>query len=110
MATMTVLAASGIGLLGAPMAFGQVSLQLGGPLLGQGAGVTNAGSASANSGGNTAVGNGSTNSFTAPAGGAVNVPISLGQSVNTSDGTATVNTGPATAVGNSAQTGVGQSN
>jgi hypothetical protein len=110
MASMTVLAASGIGLVAAPMAFGQIVISSG--LLGQGATVNNAGSASANSGGNTAVGNASTNtaSVTAPAGGAVNVPVSVGAPTNTSDGTAAVSTGPASAVGNSSGTGVGQSN
>ncbi len=108
MASMTVLAASGIGLVAAPMAFGQILIPLGSS---QSTGVTNAGTGSANSGGNTAIGNASTNTaaVTAPVGSLLNVPVSLGAPTNTSDGTAGVNTGPATAVGNSAQTGVGQS-
>jgi hypothetical protein len=111
-ASLTVLASSGIGLVAAPMAFGQISLSS--PLLGSGQGtqVTNAGSASANSGGNTAVGNGSTNTAaaTAPAPGLVDVPISLGAPTNTSTGEANVTTGPATAAGNNSGTTVGQSN
>ena len=111
-ASMTVLASSGIGLVAAPMAFGQIVLTS--PLVGssQGTTVTNAGSASANSGGNTAIGNGSTNtaSATAPAPGLVNVPINLGAPTNTSTGEATINSGAATAVGNDSGTTVGQSN
>ena len=108
MASMTVLAASGIGLLAAPMAFGQILIPLGSS---QNTGVTNSGSASANSGGNTAVGNASTNTatVTSPVGALIDIPITLGGPTNTSDGTAAVTTGPATAVGNSAQTNVGQS-
>jgi len=113
-ASMSVLAASGIGLVAAPMAFGQIVIPIGGPLLGssQSAGVSNSGSASANTGGNTAVGNASNNtaSATAPAGGAVNVPVSLGAPSNTSTGTAQVTTGAANAVGNSSDAAVGQSN
>src|SRR5436305_7074223 len=87
MASMSVLAASGIGLVAAPMAFGQIVIPIGGPLLGgpllgssQGASVSNSGSASANSGGNNAVGNGtsSTQTVAAPAAGAVAGPVSLG--------------------------------
>jgi hypothetical protein len=109
MASMTVLAASGIGLVAAPMAFGQIIIPIGGSS--QSAGVTNSGSASANTGGNTAVGNSSTNTATvsAPAPGLLNVPVSLGAPTNTSQGSAAVNTGPATAVGNTSDTGVGQS-
>ncbi len=108
MASMTVLAASGIGLVAAPMAFGQILIPLGSS---QGTGVTNAGTGSANSGGNTAIGNASVNTaaVTAPVGSLLNAPVSLGAPTNTSDGTAGVATGPATAVGNSAQTNVGQS-
>ena len=112
MASMTVLAASGVGLVAAPMAFGQIVISS--PLVGssQGTTVTNSGSASANSGGNTAIGNGSTNtaSASAPAPGLVNVPISLGAPTNTSDGSAAVTTGPANAAGNTSDTNVGQSN
>ena len=110
-ASFTILTASGVGLLAAPMAFGQIVIGIGGSS--QDASVTNAGSASANSGGNTAVGNSSTN--TASGGGttdgliAANVGL-LGGPTNTSQGSAAVNSGPATAVGNSSQTGVGQSN
>jgi hypothetical protein len=109
MASMSVLAASGIGLVAAPMAFGQIVIPIGGSS--QSAGVTNSGSASANTGGNTAVGNASTNtaSSSTPAGGLINVPISLGAPTNTSQGTAAVTTGPATAVGNTSETGVAQS-
>ena len=105
-ASMTVLAASGIGLVAAPMAFGQIVLPIGGS---QTAGVTNSGSASANSGGNTAIGNGSTNTATVNSGGGlIDVPITLGAPTNTSGGEAAVTTGPATAVGNSSKTAVGQ--
>ncbi|HVL05428.1 MAG TPA: hypothetical protein VM388_05540, partial [Acidimicrobiales bacterium] len=112
-ASMTVLASSGIGLVAAPMAFGQIVI--GPPIFGgssQGAQVTNAGSASANTGGNAAVGNASTNnaSVTAPAGGLLDVPISLGAPTNNSTGEATVTSGAANATGNSAGTNVGQSN
>lgn len=110
MASMAVLAAGGVGLLAAPMAFGQILIPLGSS---QSTGVTNSGSASANSGGNTAIGNASTNTATsttdAPEGGLITLPITLGAPTNTSDGTAAVNTGPSTALGSSAQTSVGQS-
>ena len=107
MASMPVLAASGIGLVAAPMAFGQIVIPIGGS---QTAGVTNSGSASANSGGNTAIGNGSTNSATVDStgGSLIDVPITLGAPTNTSGGAAAVTSGPATAVGNSSQTAVGQ--
>ena len=112
MASMTVLAASGIGLVAAPMAFGQIIIPIGGSS--QGATVSNSGSASANSGGNVAIGNGSTNTATASTsgggGGLVDVPVSLGAPTNTSTGTAAVTSGAATAVGNSSETAVGQSN
>src|SRR5215210_6828372 len=86
-ASMTVLAASAIGLVGAPMAFGQIVLPIG--ISSQGVGVTNSGSASASSGGNTAVGNASTNAASTTAGGGlIDVPISLGAPTNTSTGTA----------------------
>lgn len=111
MASMTVLASSGIGLVTAPMAFGQIVLSS--PLLGssQGTTVTNGGSASANSGGNTAVGNGSTNtaSSTSSAGDLVDVPVSLGAPTNNSTGEATITSGAATATGNDSGTTVGQS-
>lgn len=108
-ASMTVLTASGVGLVAAPMAFGQIVV-LGGSS--QGATVTNAGSASANTGGNTAIGNASTNTISqsAPGGGLIDIPITLGGPTNTSDGSAAVTTGPATAAGNSSDTAVGQTN
>ena len=117
LASMAVLASSGIGLVAAPMAFGQIVIPIGGPLLGggvtsQSAGVTNSGSASANTGGNAAVGNSSTNTATAtaPSGtGLLDVPISLGAPTNTSGGSATITSGAANAVGNTADTTVGQS-
>ena len=109
-ACMTVLTASGIGLVAAPMAFGQIVIPIGGSS--QGTTVTNAGSASANSGGNTAVGNGSTNTISqsAPGGSLIDIPITLGGPTNNSDGAAAVTTGAATAAGNSSDTLVGQSN
>ncbi len=109
MASMSVLAASGIGLVAAPMAFGQIIIPIGGSS--QGATVTNSGSASANTGGNAAIGNASTNNatLTTPVGGLLEVPITLGAPSNTSGGAAAVTTGPATATGNSSGTGVGQS-
>jgi hypothetical protein len=114
LASMTVLATSGIGMIAGP-AVGQIVIPIGGPILGgssQGATVTNAGSASANTGGNTAVGNNSTNSAstTSTGGDLLNVPVSLGAPTNTSEGSAAVTTGPATAAGNSSDTSVGQSN
>jgi hypothetical protein len=113
LASMTVLATSGIGMIAGP-AVGQIIIPIGGPVGGtsQGATVTNAGSASANSGGNTAVGNSSTNtaSSASTGGGLLNVPITLGAPTNVSDGTAAVTTGPASAVGNNSDTSVGQSN
>jgi hypothetical protein len=109
MASMTVLAASGIGLVAAPMAFGQIIIPIGGSS--QGATVTNSGSASANSGGNVAIGNNSTNTVTAGGGGGlIEVPVELGTSTNTSTGEANITTGAATATGNQSQTSVGQSN
>jgi hypothetical protein len=114
LASMTVLATSGIGMIAGP-AVGQIIIPIGGPIGGtsQGAQVTNAGSASANTGGNTAVGNNSTNSAstTSTGGDLLNVPVSLGAPTNTStDSSAAVTTGPATAAGNSSDTSVGQSN
>jgi hypothetical protein len=112
-ASMTVLASSGVGLVAAPMAFGQIVLSS--PLLGssQGAQVTNAGSASANTGGNTAVGNATTNNVNVTGGGGSLIPVEVGlldAQTNSSQGTANITTGPATAVGNGAGTTVGQSN
>jgi hypothetical protein len=118
MASMTVMAASGIGLVAAPMAFGQIIIPIGGPILGgssQEAGVVNSGGASANTGGNTAVGNATTNSATVTSGagtGGSLIPVEVGLDAptNSSQGTAAVTSGPATAVGNSADSTVGQSN
>lgn len=107
MASATVLAASGVGMLAAPMAFGQIVIPIGGSS--QSAGVTNSGSASANSGGNVAVGNNSTNTVTAGGGGLLSVPLDLLSTTNSSTGNAAVTTGPASAVGNSSQTAIGQS-
>jgi hypothetical protein len=112
-ASMTVLASSGVGLVAAPMAFGQIVLSS--PLLGssQGTQVTNAGSASANTGGNTAVGNTSTNNVDVTGGGGGLIPVEVGllnSQTNSSQGNANITTGPATAVGNDSGTTVGQSN
>ncbi|HEX2119287.1 MAG TPA: hypothetical protein VHF91_08900, partial [Acidimicrobiales bacterium] len=113
-ATMTILAASGVGLVAAPMAFGQIVIPIGGPILGssQSAGVTNSGSASANTGGNTAIGNTSDNTATSEGGASGLIAADVGLlngPTNTSQGTANVTTGPATATGNSSDTAVGQS-
>jgi hypothetical protein len=65
--------------------------------------VSNQGSASANTGGNEAVGNASTNTATssgALSGGLLGLDLSLGGPTNTSDGTAQVTTGAANAAGN----------
>lgn len=111
MASMSVLAAGGIGLVAAPMALGQIVIPIGNF---QGTNVGNSGSASANTGGNNAVGNASGNAAASAApvggGGLINLPISLGAPTNTSTGSANVSTAPATAVGNSSGTNVGQSN
>ncbi len=112
-ASLTVLASSGIGLVAAPMAFGQIVLSS--PLLGssQGTTVTNAGSASANTGGNTAVGNATTNNSTVTGGGGGLIPVEVGlldAQTNSSTGEANITTGAATAVGNDSGTTVGQSN
>ena len=114
LASMTVLATSGIGMIAGP-AVGQIVIPIGGPILGgssQGATVTNAGSASANTGGNTAIGNNSQNNATSTqqvSGGLLGVGVTLGGPTNNSTGTATINAGAANAVGNSASTNVGQS-
>ncbi len=109
-ATMTVFAASGVGLVAAPMAFGQLIVINGSS---QGSSVTNSGSASANTGGNTAVGNATTNnvSITGGTGSLIPVEVGLGNAqTNSSQGNAAITTGAANATGNSAGTGVGQSN
>lgn len=112
-ASLTVLASSSVGLVAAPMAFGQIVLSS--PLLGssQGTQVTNAGSASANTGGNTAVGNTSQNNTTVNGATGSLIPVDVGLldgQTNSSSGQANITTGPATAVGNGAGTTVGQSN
>ncbi len=107
MASMTVLAASGVGLVAAPMAFGQIVIPIGGSS--QGTSVVNSGSASANSGGNAAIGNNSTNTVTVPAtAGLVGVGVNVGGAVNNSTGRAEINTGAANAVGNNSGTNIGQ--
>lgn len=71
----------------------------------QRAGVTNTGTASADTGGNQAVGNASTNTASVEQnvdGGLLGLNATIGGPTNTSTGSATVNTGPATAVGNQA--------
>ena len=73
MASMTILAASGIGLVAAPMAFGQIIIPIGGSS--QGTTVTNSGSASANTGGNTAVGNATTNNVNVTGGGSLHAYV-----------------------------------
>lgn len=75
----------------------------------QSANVTNTGGASANTGGNTAVGNNSQNTITSDAGvGLVDADISLGGATNNSTGSAAINTGPANAVGNRSGNAVNQ--
>lgn len=113
LASLTVLASSGIGLVAAPMAFGQIVISS--PLLGssQGTTVTNSGSASANSGGNTAVGNATTNNVNVTGGGGSLIPVEVGVAdaqTNSSGGTANITTGAANAAGNNSGTTVGQSN
>lgn len=107
-ASLTVLGAGVVGMVTAPMAFGQLVIGGGG----QSATTTNSGSAGANSGGNTSVGNGSTNVATATSSllGAVTAPLGLGGPTNNSTGTSSVTTGPATATGNTSETATGQSN
>jgi hypothetical protein len=69
--------------------------------------VGNSGGGSAQSGGNTAVGNESSNTATQAQGVSL-LGINLGSPLNSSSGAAQVTTGPATATGNSSSTGVGQ--
>ena len=112
-ASMTVLASSGIGLVAAPMAFGQIVLTS--PLLGssQGTTVTNSGSASANTGGNSAIGNATTNNVNVSGGGGGLIPVEVGlldAQTNSSQGNANITTGAANAAGNDSGTTVGQSN
>jgi hypothetical protein len=85
-------------------------------LVNQDADVTNAGTATANTGGNVAVGNASTNSAdtgqfaVAPLTGRPqdSVAANFGSSTNSSDGTAGIITGNATAVGNASSTHISQ--
>jgi hypothetical protein len=74
----------------------------------QDADVINAGGALANSGGNVAVGNNSTNGSLNAQGAIGGVASNVGGGGNTSNGTATIATGAATAVGNSSDTGISQ--
>ncbi len=79
---------------------------------GQGASVGNVGTASAGTGGNTAVGNNSTNTATVSqtaSGGLIGLNLNLGGgATNNSTGTATINTGAATASGNQSTNAVSQ--
>jgi hypothetical protein len=95
------------------MAFGQIVISS--PLLGssQGTTVTNSGSASANTGGNTAIGNATTNNVNVTGGGGGLIPVEVGlgdAQTNSSQGTANITTGAANAAGNGSGTTVGQSN
>ena len=81
------------------------------PVTAQFAGVENAGSGAANSGGNACVGNASTNSLGGQQitqGGLIGLGLTLGGPVNYSDGSCEINTGDAAASGNAAQTSVAQ--
>jgi hypothetical protein len=81
------------------------------PAPAQSAGVSNSGSAAADTGGNQSVGNDSTNTASNTqnvSGGLLAVGINLANVSNTSNGTSTINTGPADAVGNEAVTSVDQ--
>ena len=78
---------------------------------GQHSGVSNIGEASANTGGNTSVGNNSTNvaeQTQTISGGLVGLGITLGGPSANSTGESTIRTGPATAVGNQSTTAVDQ--
>jgi hypothetical protein len=78
---------------------------------GQAATVNNDGVAAATTGGNTAVGNNSTNTATVnqtASGGLIGLNINLGSPTNNSTGTATINTGAANASGNESTTTVNQ--
>jgi len=87
------------------------------PLLGggstQGAGVANTGEAAASTGGNTGVGNNSSNVATTQqtvSGGLIAIGLNVlgGNASNTSSGTSAINTGPASAAGNTSTTGINQ--
>jgi hypothetical protein len=72
--------------------------------------VTNAGASFANSGGNVAVGNASTNVAACAQGALGLVASNSCQSGNTSNGTANITTGAATATGNQSETTTAQAN
>lgn len=77
----------------------------------QSSGVVNEGAASANTGGNSGVGNSSENTATnnlTSSGGLVNAVVNLGGPTNNSSGTSNITTGPASAIGNVADTTVEQ--
>ena len=78
----------------------------------QSAGVTNSGSASASTGGNSGVGNNSSNAASntnTVNAGLIGIGLQLGNTAsNTSNGTSTINTGAATAAGNQSTTGIDQ--
>ncbi len=78
----------------------------------QSATVTNSGAGTASTGGNSGVGNNSTNvasNTNSVNAGLIAIGIQLGNTAsNTSNGTSTINTGPATASGNQSTTAVGQ--
>ncbi len=78
----------------------------------QSSGVTNSGSATASTGGNSGVGNNSSNAASntnTVNAGLVGIGLQLGNTAtNTSNGTSTINTGAATAAGNQSTTAVGQ--
>ena len=93
-------------------AHGQAHGQLGGILvINQDAVVTNSGVALANSGGNSATGNGSTNTagLVQDANSDAGIAANSGAATNTSDGKATIATGGASATGNKSDTQVIQS-
>ena len=78
---------------------------------GQTASVDNNGTAVADTGGNTAVGNNSTNTSTinqTASGGLIGLNVNLGSPTNNSTGTATVNSGAANASGNQSSNTVNQ--
>ncbi len=73
--------------------------------------VDNSGEATASTGGNTAIGNNSTNSAVinqTASGGLIGLNVNLGSPTNNSTGTATINTGAANASGNTSSTTVNQ--
>jgi hypothetical protein len=77
----------------------------------QDAQVRNTGQATANTGGNSGVGNASQNAAgttQSASGGLIGLTLNLGSPTNTSGGTSNIATGPATAVGNESTTSVNQ--